>query len=75
MEGGAVFRNINGSFYDFTAEHNRGTTAETLTMPPDAWGGRAACDWVLRLAASDRFDPSAQQFLEVAQVLDQIYRR
>lgn len=74
-EGGAAFRNVGGSFYDFTAERLRGTSRETLCAPPDAWGGRAAADWARRLAAGDRFDPEAERLVEVARVLDRIYGR
>jgi len=74
-EGGVALRNVNGSFYDFVAERYRGTALETLASPPDEWGGRAAVDWAVRLAADGRFDPQAEQFVEVAQVLDRIYGR
>jgi hypothetical protein len=74
-QGGAVLRNVNGSFYDFVAERCRGTARETLTTPPDAWFGRAAADWAARLAVENRFDPSAERLVEVADVLDRIYGR
>jgi predicted dehydrogenase len=74
-EGGAALRNVNGSFYDFTAERFRGTGRETLASPPDAWGGRAAADWARRLAAGERFDPAAEELVMVARVLDRIYGR
>jgi predicted dehydrogenase len=73
--GGAALRNVGGSFYDFTAERYRGTSAETLAHPPDDWGGRAAADWARRLASGERFDPEAQRLVEVARVLDRIYGR
>jgi predicted dehydrogenase len=73
--GGAALRNVNGSFYDFVAELYRGTARETLATPPDAWFGRAAVDWAVRLAAGNHFDPSAERFAEVADVLDRIYGR
>src|SRR4051795_7174195 len=73
--GGATLRNVNGSFYDFVAELCRGTARETLTTPPDAWFGRAATDWAARLAVENRFDPSAERLVEVADVLDRIYGR
>jgi predicted dehydrogenase len=73
--GGAALRNVNGSFYDFTAERYRGTARETLSLPPDAWGGRAAADWAARLAAGERFDPAAERLVDVARVLDRIYGR
>ena len=72
-EGGAALRNVGGSFHDFTAERFRGTATEGLTAGPDDWGGRAAADWATRLAAGERFDPSAAQFVAVADVLDRIY--
>ncbi|MFC4171915.1 Gfo/Idh/MocA family protein [Microvirga sp. GCM10011540] len=74
-EGGAALRNVNGSFYDFVAERYRGTSRETLSNPPDEWGGRAAADWAVRLAAGQRFDPAAERLVDVAQVLDRIYGR
>jgi predicted dehydrogenase len=73
--GGVALRNVNGSFYDFTAERFRGTARETLATPPDEWGGRAAADWATRLAAGARFDPSAEALVTVAEVLDRIYGR
>lgn len=74
-EGGAALRNVDGSFYDFTAEHFRGTARETLAFPPDDWGGRAAVDWAERLAAGARFDPEAERFVRTAALLDSIYAR
>jgi predicted dehydrogenase len=71
--GGATLRNVNGSFYDFTAEHLRGTAREVLAEPPDAWGGRAAVCWARRLAAGQRFDPEAEHLVKVAAALDRIY--
>jgi predicted dehydrogenase len=74
-EGGAALRNVGGSFYDFTAERFRGTSSETMTAPPDAWGGRAAADWAERLRSGARFDSAAERLVEVARVLDRIYGR
>jgi predicted dehydrogenase len=74
-QGGAGFRNVDGSFYDFMAERYRGTARETLATPPDEWGGRAAADWATRLAAGERFDPAAERLVDVARVLDRIYGR
>jgi predicted dehydrogenase len=74
-EGGARLANVAGSFYDFNAERYRGTARETLSGPPDAWGGRAAADFATRLAAGERFDAAAEQLVDVARVLDRIYGR
>ncbi len=73
--GGLGLRNVNGSFYDFTAEQFHGTSRKTLASPPDAWGGRAAVAWAEKLAASRSFDPEIRQVIEVAAVLDAIYHR
>lgn len=72
-QGGAALRNIDGSFYDFTAEHFRGTSSETIATPPDDWGGRAAIDWAERLNAGARFDPAAEEYVATARMLDAIY--
>ncbi|MFL5343288.1 MAG: Gfo/Idh/MocA family protein [Hyalangium sp.] len=73
-KGGASFRNVNGSFYDFTADLFRGTSRQRLSDPPDAWGGRAAVDWATRLSEGARFDPEAERLVVVAEALDRIYR-
>jgi predicted dehydrogenase len=73
-EGGAALRNVDGSFYDFRAERYRGTQTESLAEPPDDWGGRAICAWAERLAAGERYDPEVEHAVDVAEVLDRIYR-
>ena len=74
-EGGLALHNVDGSFYDFVAEHYRGTSRETISAPPDDWQGRAAVDWARRLAEGRRYDPRADQYAHVARVLDRIYGR
>jgi predicted dehydrogenase len=73
--GGAALRNVGGSFHDLVAEGYEGTSTATLATPPDAWGGRAAVDWARRVAAGERFDAAAGEFVRVAEVLDRIYGR
>lgn len=73
--GGAAMRNVNGSFYDFTAHRFDGTSAQLMAQPPDEWGGRAAAIWAEQVALSRRFDPAAEQFVRTAEVLDRIYGR
>jgi predicted dehydrogenase len=73
--GGAALTNVNGSFYDFTAERFRGTARELLSAPPDAWGGRAAVAWAQRLATDPGFDPDIESLVTVASALDAIYGR
>lgn len=74
-EGGASFRNLNGSFYDFVAEWYRGTAREVVASPPDRWGGRAAVAWAEALAGGAGFDPAVAGLVEVAITLDRIYGR
>ncbi len=71
--GGAAFRNVNGSFYDFIAERYDGTKRTLLASPPDAWSGRAAVAWAERLARGEGFDPANEELTRVAKVLDAIY--
>lgn len=73
--GGAEFRNVNGSFYDFTAERFRGTSRELLAAPPDEWGGRAAVAWTRQLARSTVYDPNVEHLVDVAAALDRVYGR
>ena len=70
-----LIANVDGSFYDFVAERYRGTARERLASPPDAWGGRAAANWVTRLRAGERFSSEAAQLIEVARIIDRIYGR
>jgi predicted dehydrogenase len=72
--GGAAFHNLDGSFYDFTAEHFRGTKRETLNCFREQWGGRAAVHWAEKLAQDGSFDPEIEHLTQVAQVLDGIYK-
>ena len=74
-EGGAALRNVDGSFYDFTAHRFRGTAREALALPPDDWGGRAAVAWARQLAAGGRYDPAVERLVDVAAALDAIYGR
>jgi predicted dehydrogenase len=72
-EGGAAFRNVDGSFYDFTAERLIGTRREPLAHPPDAWGGRAAAHWAEAVASGTRFSGSVTGLSEGASAIDRIY--
>ena len=72
-DGAALVRNVDGSFYDFRAELARGRARETLSEPPDDWGGRALVEWARRLGWGERFDPRAQELVRVAETIDAIY--
>ncbi len=73
---GAALRNLDGSFYDFAAEHLQGNSRTAIAPSPDeGWGGRAAADWARRLAAGERFDAEAERLVDTAAVLDRLYGR
>jgi predicted dehydrogenase len=72
-KGGATFHNVDGSFYDFSAAHFRGSKRETLVSPPDEWGGRAVIDWARQLADGERFSEEIESAVRVAEGLDAIY--
>ncbi len=74
-EGGASLRNVDGSFHDLIAARHHHIREEPLTALPDDWGGRAAVDWLTRLAQGAGHDPQAGRLADVARVLDRIYGR
>lgn len=74
-KGGVSFHNVNGSFYDFKTDRYFGTSKETLSSGPDEWSGRAAVAWAELLAKSSKFNQEALQYLEVAKVIDAIYKK
>lgn len=72
--GGASFHNVNGSFYDFRAEHFLpDRSRRSLAEPPEDWGGRAAIAWVHQLRTSPHYDRAIETTVKVADVLDKIY--
>jgi len=69
--GGAELANIDGSFFDFRADHLRcDRTRHTLFAGPDDWGGRAALTWLRHLAVSPNFRTEISQTTAVANTLD-----
>lgn len=75
-EGGAAFRNVEGSFYDFIAERYDGTRKTVLAAPPDEWSGRAVVVWAEKLAHGARFNAEeCEQFIKTAHAIDRIYGR
>jgi predicted dehydrogenase len=74
-KGGASFKNVKGSFYDFTVEQYNKTNTAVLSLPPDEWSGRAISEWAEQLYASNKFNPEAKRYSHVAKVLDMIYKR
>jgi predicted dehydrogenase len=74
-EGGAEFRNVNGSFYDFELERFRGRSGEVVTRESKDWLGKAILDWARRLGESNRFDPEIERSIRVSEVVDGVYGR
>jgi predicted dehydrogenase len=73
--GEARLRNVDGSFYDFTAVHTQGSRSRMLVEPPDEWRARSLESWAKRLAEGDGFDCSAWELVHLSRVVDQIYGR
>lgn len=74
--GGASFRNVAGSFYDFVAERFLpDRSRQRLAGPPEVWGGRAAVAWARQLGLAPAFDPAAKHLQQVADVIDELYGR
>jgi predicted dehydrogenase len=74
-EGGAEMGNEDGSFVDFFADLFKGRDAQRIASPPDDWGGRAAAQWVAKLASGERFAGSTTGLLDTARTLDRLYGR
>jgi predicted dehydrogenase len=74
-KGGVAFKNINGSFYEFSAERFWGTKTELLYSGNDQWGGKAGINWSRRLASGEGFDPENKQLIKIASLIDTIYGR
>jgi predicted dehydrogenase len=74
-KAGAIWRNINGSFYDFVLEWARGTQREILGQPPDEWGDRALRAWAEAVRLDRGFDAEALAFIPTARVIDMIYAK
>jgi predicted dehydrogenase len=72
-KGGALWRNVGGSFYDFELFVCRGAQRETLARGPDEWGPRALAAWAHRLTQDRSFDPAATDIARSAEIIDGIY--
>ena len=72
-QGGAIWRNVNGSFYDFELFACRGAQRESLAHGPDDWGPRALSTWAHQLARDPRFDAEALDIARSADLIDAIY--
>lgn len=73
--GGVSLTNVAGSFFDFETWRHDGCATRQLAAPPDDWGGRAAVNWLERLARGQGYDPDCERLIAVAETLDAIYAR
>lgn len=71
--GGASWRNVNGSFYQFELDVHHGRTVERIADGADDWGSRALEEWIYALRAGAAYDPSAAVSIAVAKQVDAIY--
>lgn len=73
--GGAEFRNVNGSFFDFELARFDGRSTSIVTSESRDWLGRGILDWVKRLAESNRYDPEIERSITISEVVDAVYGR
>jgi predicted dehydrogenase len=71
----AVWRNVNGSFYDFEVALLHGAQQELLGQFPDDWGGRALSAFLQRLRIDNRFHSDAMGHMAGARLIDDCYQR
>jgi predicted dehydrogenase len=69
----AELRNVAGSFYDFELAIKTGRSEEVLERESREWMPRGLLAWIERLAASPRYDVSAEVSLATAGVIDRVY--
>lgn len=72
--GGADFRNIAGSFYDFELARFDGSGTTIETRESRGWINRAVLHWVERLGEEPGFDPAVERSVAVSAVVDAVYR-
>jgi predicted dehydrogenase len=73
--GGAEFRNVDGSFFDFELARFNGRSTEIVASESREWLGRAILDWAGRLAESNRYDPEIERSITISEVVDAVYGR
>jgi len=72
--GGAAWRNVAGSFYDFHVDVFHGAARERIGTCPDEWGPRALHEWLQRLRHDPSFDPAIASTCRDAELIDEMYR-
>jgi predicted dehydrogenase len=73
--GGAAWRNVAGSFYDFEIHTQLRDRRTLLARDGGEWATGALRAWTGRLAQRQgQFQPEARQYAAAAAVIDSIYR-
>jgi predicted dehydrogenase len=72
--GGALWNNVDGSFYDFDLQLFRGTNCERLGSHPDDWGPRSLQQWLAQLQIDAGFDEAAENYIRSAALIEEVYR-
>lgn len=70
--GGAEFRNVDGSFYDFELARFSGRSGEVVARESRDWLSKAILDWAGRLG--NGFDSAIERSVRVSEVVDAVYR-
>lgn len=73
--GGAEFRNVDGSFYDFELARFSGRSGQVTVRESRDWLGKAILDWAGRLGEGERFDPDVERSVRVSEIVDAVYRK
>ncbi|ODS86662.1 MAG: hypothetical protein ABS46_00770 [Cytophagaceae bacterium SCN 52-12] len=73
--GALSFRNKGGSFYDFEAVRLHGDKTIPVSEETGIWGGSAIAHWFRKLGESAAFDPGSIRAVQVAEIVDEIYRK
>lgn len=71
--GGAEFRNVDSSFYDFEVERFTGREGRIVLRESRDWLGRCILDWTERLARSPGYDPEIERSVRVAEIIEAVY--
>ena len=71
--GGAVWRNLNGSFLDFELWLCRGNQHEMLGKSLDDWGTGALSAWIDRVRVDPSFGEGTEGILAGARLIDEAY--
>jgi len=69
--GGAEFRNVDGSFYDFELARFSGRSGEVAVRESRDWLGKTILDWAGRLG--EGFDSAIGRSVRVSEVVDAVY--